>query len=143
MTRLFNISESANIAIHSLALINASPDCVNASQISEQLNFSRNTVAKVLQALSRFNLIVSTRGPKGGFRLSRAAHEISMLEVFEIIDGKIAEHDCRTTDDLCPFNTCIYGEERHKWFSEFKDYYSKRTISDFSVKSKSNEEKHN
>lgn len=143
MAKLFNISEAANIAIHSLALIDASQDCVNATQISNRLNFSRNTVAKVLQALTRYSFIVSTRGPKGGFKLNRPASGISMLDVLEIIDGEFKDDYCGIDVDTCPFETCVYGDERHKWFKEFKEYYSNRTIQDFRLKKISDEKRDN
>jgi Rrf2 family protein len=126
-----------------LALIDASQDCVNATQISDRLNFSRNTVAKVLQALTRYNFIVSTRGPKGGFKLNKPASGISILDVLEIMDGKFSDEHCRGDIDVCPFETCVYGDERHKWFKEFKAYYSNRTIQDFRLKEISDEKRDN
>ena len=68
MARLFNISEAANIGIHSMTIIAASNTNLNSLQISDRLNFSRNHVAKVLQVLSRYNLISLTREPQGGFK---------------------------------------------------------------------------
>lgn len=143
MARLFNISEAANIAIHSLALIDSSEGFVNATQISDRLNFSRNTVAKVLQALSRHNLINSTRGPKGGFKLNKSASDISVLDVLEIIDGKFNDEHCRGTVEVCPFETCVYGDERHRWFKEFRAYYTNRTIEDFRLKVNPDEKRNN
>ncbi len=143
MARLFNISEAANIAIHSMTLIAASEKTLNSLQISNMLNFSRNHVAKILQILSRYGLISSKRGPQGGFKLKKPAAEISLYKIMELIDGKMEPEHCRGNIELCPFETCIYGIERQRWFKEFVDYYSSCTINDFVLKTNPNEEKHN
>lgn len=142
MAKLFNISEAANIAIHSLALIATSGESHSAARIARELNFSRNHVAKVLQLLCRADFITSTRGPRGGFELRKLPAEISVFDVVELMDGKLEAWHCKGKDDFCPFETCVYGDEREKLFHRFKDYYSKRTIEDFNLKTEYNETKH-
>lgn len=44
-------------------------------------------LAKHLQALSRAEILESVPGPRGGYRLARAATEITMRDVLEAIDG--------------------------------------------------------
>lgn len=131
MDKLFNISEAANIAIHSMALIAGSNKNLSASEIATEMDFSRNHVAKVLQALSRAKLISSTRGPKGGFMLAKPPETITVFDIMELIDGNLEEMQCRGADEgICPFKECVYGDIRQRLFSEFKTYYSNRTISD-------------
>ena len=57
-------------------------------------------LSKVLQALARHGLILSYRGPVGGFELARPPESISVLDVVEAIDGPIALNRCvqRATD---------------------------------------------
>jgi FeS assembly SUF system regulator len=52
------------------------------------------TVAKVLKALSGANLVASTRGARGGYRLARGLGEISIADVIAAIDGPIALTAC-------------------------------------------------
>lgn len=130
MIHLFNISEAANIAIHSLALIAAGGKSLNVSQISELMKFSKNHTAKVMQVLARNGLVSSTRGPQGGFKLLLSSAEISVLQIIEIIDGGFDNGGCRSCFSDCPFEVCVYGTERSKLVSRFKDYYSKRTLKD-------------
>ena len=54
-------------------------------------------MGKILQSLAKHKLLVSTKGPHGGFGLGRAASEISLMDIVEIIDGK----------DV--FTTCLIG----------------------------------
>ncbi|MBO1076508.1 RrF2 family transcriptional regulator, partial [Roseomonas marmotae] len=47
----------------------------------------------VLQALSRAGLLGSTRGPKGGYRLGRAARDIRLSEVVAAVSGGVGEDE--------------------------------------------------
>jgi Rrf2 family protein len=51
-------------------------------------------LAKHLQAMSRAGILVSTQGPRGGYRLARPAAEISLLDVVEAIDGPDPAFTC-------------------------------------------------
>jgi FeS assembly SUF system regulator len=52
------------------------------------------TVAKVLKALANAHLVASQRGARGGYRLTRALHEIPVSDVIAAIDGPIALTAC-------------------------------------------------
>ncbi len=52
------------------------------------------TVSKMTKALARAGLLVSHRGVDGGFALGRPAHEISVAQVVEALDGPIGMTDC-------------------------------------------------
>jgi Rrf2 family protein len=54
---------------------------VPAGDIADRLGEARRGIEPVLQALSRAGILGSTRGPKGGYRLGRAARDISLSEV--------------------------------------------------------------
>jgi Rrf2 family protein len=44
---------------------------------------------QILRTLVTHGILQSTRGVEGGYRLSRSAAEISLLEIIEAIDGPI------------------------------------------------------
>ncbi|MCK9270034.1 MAG: Rrf2 family transcriptional regulator [Bacteroidales bacterium] len=133
MSKLFNISEASNIAVHSLAMMANRTEHLSATQLSEALHLSRNHLAKVLQMLARHGLITSTRGPKGGFVLNRPASEISIYDIFVIIDGKPEIDHCRIAEGFCPFDECVFGDVQHKLFDEYKHYYMHRTIEEIAL----------
>ena len=51
-------------------------------------------VGKILKALAQKNLLVSHRGPKGGYSLARPASEISVAEIIAALEGPIAVTEC-------------------------------------------------
>ncbi len=130
MSTIFNISEAATIAIHSMALIAKSDSGLNAIQISEMTGFSKNHISKVLQQLVKNGLLSSTRGPKGGFILKKQPEDINFFEIYKYIDGDLdAETGCRIRCVDCPFNRCIMGGFRMKFNNEFRTYLETMNLS--------------
>ena len=130
MSKFINISEAASIAIHSLALVAGSKERMNANQMADQLNFSKNHLSKVLHLLTRHRYLESERGPKGGFILKKAAEDISLLEVYELMEGSIEHPVCGMHQGKCPFSECVFGGISQKLTAEAKSYFENRSIKD-------------
>jgi len=60
---------------------------VQVQEIAASEGIPAPILAKVLQQLARGNLVTSFKGPGGGFSLNRAPEEISLYEIFQIVDG--------------------------------------------------------
>jgi len=86
-------------------------------------------MAKILQQLAKYNFLESTRGPKGGFILKRRPEEISLLEIYEAIEGTIdAEHtfhNCKS----CELEHCVFGGMSQKLTADFKEYLQNTSVS--------------
>jgi len=134
VSRLVNISEAASLAIHSMALIASSNERLNAKRISEILHVSQNHLAKILQVLAKNEYLVSNRGPGGGFTFKKNADQISMLEIYQLIEGSIDCQFCGITENQCPFITCIFGGKPDKLTHEFVEYLTNTKISDLKTK---------
>jgi len=134
MHKLINISEASSIAIHSLALIAKLDKHINATHIAKLTGFSKNHLSKILQILVKQGYLSSNRGPKGGFNLIRDPHEISLLEVYELIEGKSANDFCTEHNPICPFMDCIYGDIVEEISIIFHKKFSERTIADINWK---------
>jgi len=134
VSRLVHISEAASLAIHSLALIASSDVKLNAKKIAEILHVSQNHLAKILQVLAKNEYLESNRGPGGGFVIKKKADEITMLEVYQLIEGNIDCQFCGISEEICPFLTCIFGGKPDKLTNEFVDYLNKTKISDLKTK---------
>lgn len=57
------------------------------SEIAKQEGLSTQYVAKLLNILRQHDLVVSVRGLCGGFKLAKAPHEISAIEVLQALGG--------------------------------------------------------
>ncbi len=69
--------------------------------IARQEDVPESYLAKIFQDLAKDGILRSHRGAKGGFSLARPAHEITLREIIEALEGPIALGRC-----LAPFETC-------------------------------------
>ena len=74
-------------------------------EISKEMNIPKSFLAKILQKLGKGSVVKSYRGVKGGFMLSRAPEEISLLEVIEAVQGPVAMNICALDKALCERST--------------------------------------
>lgn len=58
-------------------------------------------LAKIFTKLAKARLVVATEGVRGGFKLARAADEISILDIVNAIDGQKLIFDCREIRGRC------------------------------------------
>ena len=130
MKRFPTISEASSIAIHSLALLAGSEGSVNVNQLAGATGFSKNHISKVLQILVKHGYLSSGRGPLGGFEIRRDADKVSLLEIIELIEGRREEHYCGISEDKCPFESCVFGDLPAEFDWKFRNFYSKRKISE-------------
>ena len=72
-----------------------------ATGIAAAVGVAPPTVSKLLKLLSRGGLLVSLRGSRGGYRLSRRPESITVAEVVEAVEGTIALTECSGVTCRC------------------------------------------
>lgn len=130
MSGILNISRAASIGIHACVLIAKSEDRLNVNQISKALKASSHHVAKVLQKLAAEGVLHSAKGPNGGFSMAIDPAKISLLHIYEIIQGPVREKHCPEFSDICPFPECIWGEFGNQTMQNFRAYLSNKRLLD-------------
>lgn len=80
-----------------------------APQIAQDTGVPLPTVAKLLNCLTREQLVTSSRGASGGYRLTRTAEEITVAEIIQAMNGPIAltacvdgNSGCCEVESFCP-----------------------------------------
>lgn len=131
MSKVFALSEAGSIAIHSMVLIAQSDVKLNVIKIAERTGSSKHHVAKVLQRLVKDDFLISNRGPHGGFALKRDADQVSLLDIYESIEGRIEITACPMNNPVCPFDKCILGNVIGAMTQHFKDYLAAQKLIGF------------
>lgn len=131
MSRIFQLSEAVSLGLHSMVIIAKTDELTNANKIADSTGASKNHLAKVLQRLVKANFLKSYRGPSGGFILKRAPKDISILDIFEAIEGPIDTTGCPLDRPLCPFNSCMLDDMVTNVSEDFKKFFKKRTLKDY------------
>ena len=135
MAKLVHFSEAASLALHAMVLIAKTKNHVNVNSLAGEMEASRNHLAKVLQQLVKHNFLKSVRGPSGGFMLSKRADQITILEIYEAIEGKIDVPECPLNRQICPFNKCLMNNLVSDVTMQFKNYFEGQTLEDFVTRS--------
>ena len=67
---------------------------VSVHQLVEQGDISEDLLHKIMQILGRAKLVRGTRGRTGGFRLAKSPEKITVLRIFEVLQGPFAVNRC-------------------------------------------------
>lgn len=70
----------------------------NARDLAAQVHLPEPMVGKILKLLGRAGLLVSSRGVKGGYRLSRDPATISVADIVQAIEGPISITECTNVE---------------------------------------------
>ena len=131
MAKIVNITEAVSIALHSMVIIANSDTQVNVKKIAELTGSSKFHIAKIMQNLVKAGFLSSQRGPTGGFELLIPPEEITLLDIYETIEGKITISRCPLNKETCPFGKCIFEDLTVKMTKEFKDYLQNKKLTDY------------
>ncbi len=131
MAKLISLSEASVIGFHAMVLIASSKEGLNVQTISEKTGSSKHHIVKIMQRLAKSNYLTSSRGPNGGFVLTKKPSEITLLQIYECIEGSLEMAECPVNHDLCPFEKCIMNGIPQMLTNQIKDYLKGQTLEDF------------
>jgi len=122
--RLTTRSEYALLALIHLARAE-SEKYVTAEAVATAQKIPVAFLEQILLALKRAHFVQSVKGRRGGFRLARAADNISVADVIRSCDGALAP--TQSVSHYFYEHTPIEKEKRMlKLFKGIRDYVSKR-----------------
>ena len=110
---------------------------ISVKVIAESIDVPSPFLAKLFQQLVRAKIISSTKGPNGGFYLSKKNQKKSVIDIIENIDGLKRLNDCYLGLSKCdgenpcpvhfivePFKEQLLGKFRDKTIIEFAEEIS-------------------
>lgn len=104
-------STSVEYGLHCLLPLCA-PDAQASSQdLADFQGVSSAYVAKLFATLKRAGLVVALEGAGGGYRLARAATEISVLDVIQALEGHKPLFQCNEIRGNC----AVFGTQPPAW----------------------------
>lgn len=124
--------EYSLIALRYIA--NNSDKIVTAKEISTEFNIPSEMLAKILQKLKKENLLRSSQGINGGYKLNKNLNKISLSELVDIVEGKSAIVEClheERFDDCEIIDKCSIRAPINKIQSELLELLKTKMISDF------------
>jgi Rrf2 family protein len=130
MAKIVSYSEAASIGMHGMVLVARAGEIVNVQKISDATGSSRHHVAKVMQRLVKEGFLLSNRGPSGGFQLGVDPGSVTLLQIYESIEGQVKVVECPHEKPVCPFGKCILGTVVLQMSQLFRDHLNSHTLAD-------------
>lgn len=99
MLRLSKLTDYGALVLNCLS--SSGKAIMNARELAIETRVELPTVSKVLKLLVAGNLVSSTRGSNGGYRLVTEASNISVLQIIAALEGTPALTECTSHDTVC------------------------------------------
>ncbi len=103
-------------------------------EIATNQEISEKYISRLIIRLRKAGFVKSVRGANGGYTLTRRPEEISILEVFEVMEGPVAIVDCTSSSGrpchrkpLCPVNR-MWSDINRKIRTAFAAYTLKDLV---------------
>ena len=99
MLRLSKLTDYATVILSFIAKDDTHVHA--AMEIAAVTGIALPTVSKVLKLLVNADVLISTRGAKGGYALARIPEAISVAAVISALEGPIALTECSISHQSC------------------------------------------
>ncbi|MCA9265980.1 MAG: Rrf2 family transcriptional regulator [Planctomycetales bacterium] len=95
------LTMQTDYALRVLMFLATRTERATVADVASLFDISANHVAKVVNLLSRYGYIHSTRGVGGGIELARQPQSIRIGEVIQRMEGDLHLLSCTGTDESC------------------------------------------
>lgn len=131
MAEFVRLSEATALALHTMALVAAAKGgAVSVAGLASELSASESHLSKVMQRLAKAGFLRAKRGPNGGYTLGHPAGEISLLAIYEAMEGPIRRDECLFVAPVCRRGECILGDLVGRVRREVRTYLEQTTLRD-------------
>ena len=101
---------------------------ITLADISDRQGISLSYLEQLFARLRKQGLVSSTRGPGGGYRLSRPADEITVFDVIAAVDEKVDSTACEGRADCRGGEPCLSHELWQSLSEQIQNYLAGITL---------------
>ena len=134
--KLTNKGRYAVMAMADLAKTNISVP-TSLTEISLRQGISVSFLEQIFFKLKKNNLVQSSRGPSGGYLLSKSPDEIKLLNIINAVDEKVKTVGCKKESKKGCTGKSIKCITHNLWDdleNHINDFFEKNTLRDIVVK---------
>lgn len=99
-------------------------DVVNVQEIARREDISVSIAYKITRKLEKAGYIESFRGVNGGYAMKKPLKEITLYDLFQVVDRKLLITECMNHDFVCSQNSDIKPCLMHSEFLRIQDIVS-------------------
>ena len=102
---------------------------IDLTQIAKEQDIPKHFLSKILQLLVKKKLLISTKGPSGGFRLVNSPDSIHLIEIIDAIDGMGVFTQCGIGFKQCDDeNPCPIHDDYKKVRNNVRDLFEDKSL---------------
>jgi len=126
------LTKQTNYAIRMMMYCDSNEGLSRVSSIAGFYNLSEQFLLKILQVLTKANLVESVRGRNGGIRLARPADQICLSEVVRATEDSFALAECFESGEVgCPLvSSCGLNQALAEALAAFFAVLDRYTLAD-------------
>ena len=131
------------MAMADLAKINASKP-TNLTEISLRQGISVSFLEQIFLQLKRNNLVESSRGPSGGYTLTKSPDEIKLSSIIKAVDEKVKTVGCKKESKKGCTGKSIKCITHNLWDdleNHINNFFEKNTLNDIIFKATKDKQK--
>ncbi len=100
--------------------------------IADRYSIPSELMGKVLQALARASIVVSSPGVHGGYRLAKPIERVTLGMVIEAVEGPVILANCQQDPESCEqFSTCSIREPVQHLHAQLVSYIHAISLNQF------------
>ena len=108
--------------------LNYGAGSITLADISDRQSISLSYLEQLFSRLRKQGLVSSTRGPGGGYQLSRSADEISVLDVIIAVDEKVDSTACEGKANCNDGEQCLSHELWQSLSDQIQSFLAEITL---------------
>ena len=133
----------AVMAMADLAQLNAERP-ISLTEISLRQGISISFLEQIFLKLKRSNLVQSSRGPSGGYLLTKSPEEIKLSSIIEAVDEKVKTMGCKKESKKGCTGKSIKCITHNLWDdleTHINNFFEKNTLKDIIYRAVKNQQK--
>lgn len=102
----------------------------SSKEIASQHDIPKELLAKILQLLVKNKILISIKGPAGGYKLAMDPTKINMTKFFEIMEGPVGIMDCYFDSGCDKLNNCTIRTPINRINDSIRSMFDKMTLAE-------------
>ncbi len=126
-----NFSTKSRYGLRAVAHIAASKEPLSLQTVAKQQEISLSYLEQLAAKLKKSGILESKRGKYGGYRLARAAKEITVGEILRSLEDDMFPIECVGARQQCDKQTdCLTNKAFRKIYASIKNVIDSTTLQD-------------